>query len=119
MCAKFLKNVYRHHITTICRVHIEQHYQKLLERRYNAGHHRLQSGITDITTDKFHGEIKRWQNWKHGVGQLLCYDAECPRDELHLYFFGDYAKRDVVIKKLQKFDFKIFWFEGDNLVRKE
>lgn len=64
-------------------------YQKNLEKIYGCGHMALKvTGITDLSTDKFHIELKNWARWKEGVGQLVCYNLEKPVDELRLYLFG-------------------------------
>lgn len=69
---------------------IEQFYQKHLERIYGCGHTILRvSGVTDLSTDKYHIELKNWVKWKEGVGQLICYSVEHPVDELRLYLFGN------------------------------
>ena len=52
----------------------EKVYQKALERKYGYGHKRLPCGITDITTPDKHIEIKRWNQNKQAIGQLLAYN---------------------------------------------
>lgn len=75
----------------------EKVYQKLLEKHLGGTHKTLDCGITDITTDDFHAEIKHWPDWKAGVGQLKVYNASDPRPSLRLYLFGKAVnnKRDV------------------------
>ena len=46
-------------------------------------------GISDITTDEFHAEIKEWKNWRGSISQLLLYNMAAPRGELRIYFFGE------------------------------
>lgn len=71
----------------------EKAYQHLLEthRFPGASHRKLACGITDITTDTVHAEIKHYSGWKEAIGQLMAYNAVLPRPELHVYFFGKYA----------------------------
>lgn len=67
----------------------EQFYQRLLERHFNASHRVLESGITDITTDDCHIELKNWRSWQQAMGQLLVYNNDLKRRRLMACFFGD------------------------------
>lgn len=67
----------------------ESYYQKILEKYLNGAHKKLPCGVTDVTNDRVHAEIKVWNNYKSGIGQLACYNKDDPRPELHIYFFGD------------------------------
>lgn len=67
----------------------EQFYQKILEKQLNGKHMYLRTGITDITNDKFHAEIKCWSNWQDSLKQLLVYNFAERRNELRAYFFGE------------------------------
>jgi hypothetical protein len=82
-------------INDICKN--EYFYQKLLEDIVKGEHKKLKCGITDITTDISHIEIKQWKSYMAGIGQLLCYNTEDPKEELYLYLFG---KRTDKLKKL-------------------
>jgi hypothetical protein len=75
----------------------EYFYQNWLERRLGGSHMKLQSGVTDITTDTCHAEIKEWKSWKAGVGQLLAYNSELRRQEVALYLFGAPVACDVSV----------------------
>jgi hypothetical protein len=75
----------------------EYFYQNWLERRLGGSHMKLQSGITDITTDTCHAEIKEWKSWKTGVGQLLAYSSELRRQEVALYLFGAPVACDISV----------------------
>lgn len=70
----------------------EHFYQLLLENMLNGTHKTLDSGITDVTTDCLHAEIKEWTNWKSAIGQLVCYNMSDPKEQLHAYFFGKRPK---------------------------
>ena len=74
----------------IRRVFLERMYQNALKNRYNYGHKHLKSGITDITTPDKHIEVKKWAQWKHGLGQLLAYDYCDPKEKLEVHLFGEY-----------------------------
>ena len=53
----------------------EAFYQKILERELNGKHMYLRTGITDITNDEFHAEIKRWSKWRQVVTQIMLYNV--------------------------------------------
>lgn len=76
----------------------EAYYQRMLEVILGGGHKMLDSGTTDITTASFHAEIKKWSAWKHAVGQLLCYNADDPKDSKRMYLFGLRCNEASVIK---------------------
>lgn len=62
--------------------------QLQLERETGGKHASCPAGIADIVTDKQLIEIKHWNCWKAGIGQLLSYDIYFPNHELRLHFFG-------------------------------
>lgn len=70
----------------------EVYYQRLLENYLQAGHKKVAAGITDITTDDYHGEIKQWRKWKEAVGQLLSYNVCDQKPNLHIYLFDKYSQ---------------------------
>lgn len=72
------------------------YYQTILEELLQGTHKTLPVGITDITTDAFHSEIKQWKCWKEGVGQLISYNYSDPKS-LRLYLFGNYAKHNKAL----------------------
>lgn len=66
---------------------------------------KLPIGITDITTDEMHAEIKEWNLWKHALGQLIVYNCSRKRDRLCMFLFGKYAaaaKKTAVETLLQQ-----------------
>ncbi len=90
-------------------------YQHALEQVLQGTHMRLDIyGISDITTDQFHAEIKEWQSWRGSISQLLLYNMASPRKELRVYFFGERPSSitDDVLKTitgiLKKFDIASF-----------
>ena len=87
----------------------ESYFQYYMEKYLGGRHMRLESGITDITNNKIHAELKKWISWKNGVGQLQIYCSEEYREELHLYLFGPSPKKkQVYIKLLLKSNIKPF-----------
>jgi hypothetical protein len=92
----------------------EQFYQGVVECFLNASHKTLACGITDVTTDTIHAEIKKWDDWKAAVGQLISYNIEDPKEDLHAYMFGSFGKKskksalDIMAKAgLKVFEFNI------------
>lgn len=71
----------------------ESFFQSVLEHHFGYGHKKLHVGVTDITTDKFHAEIKEWRKWKSAIGQLMMYNKDDPKDELRLYLFGKRSQK--------------------------
>ena len=77
----------------------EKFYQLLLENYLGGTHKTLSCGITDVTTDSCHAEIKEWSSWKEAIGQLTCYNAVDNKDVLEMYMFGRYktsCKTEVI-----------------------
>lgn len=68
----------------------EETYQQLLQKYKFPGytHMKVRCGVTDITTDAVHAEIKRYTCWKDAIGQVMAYNTDHPRPELHIYLFG-------------------------------
>lgn len=90
----------------------EVYYQRLLENFSNAGHKRVAAGITDITTDEYHGEIKQWRKWKEAVGQLLAYNVCDFKPNLHIYLFDNYSQqnKNVAMRVFEKYGIIPFEF---------
>lgn len=89
---------------------LEAFYQMHLEKYLGGTHKRLKSGITDISTDNTLAEIKRWSCYKEAIGQLVCYNQEDPKDNIHLYLFGKYSKllKEKVVFHCNLLKFKAF-----------
>ena len=62
----------------------EQFYQLIVEKYLGHTHKRITCGITDITTETIHAEIKRWNNFKEAIGQLTTYNIVDPKEENHV-----------------------------------
>lgn len=67
----------------------EKIYQDILSKHFQAGHQKGLHGITDITTDNMHIEIKLWSMYKQAAGQLFFYNAANPKRDMRVYLFGD------------------------------
>ena len=70
---------------------LETFYQSLMEGLLGAGHKRLSTGVTDITIDGLHAEIKRWTCWSQALGQLDKYQHADAKSELRVYMFGKFG----------------------------
>lgn len=93
----------------------EEFYQIMVEKYLNGKHLYLPSGITDVTTDSIHAEVKQWCAWKDSIGQLLCYNDDRPREFLHVYLFGKANKKtmQVAYDKFTKFGIDVYSFMTD------
>jgi hypothetical protein len=93
---------------------LESYYQYYMEKYLGGKHMKLKIGVTDITTEKLHAELKIWTDWKNGVGQLRSYWAALKRSELHLYLFGKCGiknKKDyidaIILNNIKPYEMKI------------
>lgn len=89
----------------------EGFFQRILEAFLKGSHRKLECGITDVTTETCHAECKNWNSYKEGVGQLLIYNDEDPKLELHLYFFGRVGKKLRRLAKQKCINMKIKPYE--------
>jgi hypothetical protein len=67
----------------------EKFYQTVVERYLGKSHMKLKHCVTDVTTATTHVEIKRWAKYTDCIGQLMTYQAQCPKDESHAYMFDE------------------------------
>jgi hypothetical protein len=90
----------------------ENFYQLLLENYLGSTHKTLSCGITDITTDTCHAEIKEWPSWKESIGQLFCYNASDPKETLEMYMFGKYTQKckDEAVKIAASYKINVYEF---------
>ena len=98
------------------RAQTEDFYQLNLENHYKCSHVKCFYGVTDITTDDSHIEIKRWSIWKSAFGQLLAYQMTLKRTHLKLYLFGRRPRISVVeqmVKHLNTFGVTLFHLDYD------
>lgn len=66
----------------------ESFYQMIVEKYLGGTHKKLKCGITDVSTDAIHAEIKNYDRSDVCVGQLLRYNREDPKERLQVYLFG-------------------------------
>ena len=85
-------------LKTCTNAQTEDVYQAILESYLGGTHKILSIGITDITTEHFHAELKEWKCWKEAIGQLLAYNTVDRKKELRMYLFGRKPKEDTVKK---------------------
>lgn len=94
----------------------EKYYQKIIEELLKGKHKVLKSGITDVTNEDTHAEIKHWSKWKFLVGQLLSYNNCDYKPNLHAYMFGHYSETNKIIalEVFEKYDIIPFEFVIDS-----
>lgn len=94
----------------------ESYYQKILENVLNGKHKRIPSGITDVTTEKIHAEIKCWPKWRHAIGQLMSYNVYEYRPDLRIYLFDSYCKKQkqVALNVFHHYSIMPFEFQHDD-----
>ena len=74
-------------------VNLESTYQIALEQVLGGTHKKMGIyGVSDITTDELHAEIKNWKYWKNMLAQLLVYNEASFRKDLRAYVFGERPK---------------------------
>jgi hypothetical protein len=90
----------------------EAFYQSILEDFLLGTHKKLSSGITDITTDTCHAEIKEWCCYKEGIGQLMAYNVCDPKEQLEMYMFGNYSNncKDAAANIISACKIKLYEF---------
>ena len=90
----------------------EKYYQQIIEELLGGKHKILKSGITDVTNEDTHAEIKHWSKWKFLVGQLLSYNNCDCKPNLHAYMFGHYPEQNkmIALKVFEKYDIIPFEF---------
>jgi hypothetical protein len=88
----------------------ERFFQIVLEDALGGSHKHLSVGVTDITTDTYHGEIKEWKDWKSAIGQLMAYNFDDPKPELRMYLFGRCNRnfKESAIRTLQRANIKAY-----------
>jgi len=79
----------------------EIYYQRFLEKHFQATHKVTKYGVTDITTETHHIEIKCWKNYKGCLGQLMAYNFSEDK-QLIAALFGEYKDKEKVIELLHQ-----------------
>lgn len=75
----------------------EIYYQRFLEKHFQASHKVTKYGITDITTETHHIEIKQWKSYKSALGQLRAYNYG-DNKQLIVALFGEFKDKAKVIE---------------------
>lgn len=93
----------------------EDFYQGIMEQHFNATHKTLDSGITDITTDDAHYEIKRWNCWKEALSQLILYNDDDPKENMYACFFETCSEQQKkkVQSKFEKYNITCLEFREE------
>lgn len=96
----------------------EKYYQTLLEGQLGGKHLSIPNvGITDITTEDSHVEIKHWKNYHSVPGQLQKYHMAVPRKRKCVYLFGKpkSGKRlQQIIHLFALSNIEMYWFGPDD-----
>lgn len=97
----------------------EDFYQVIVENWLGGTHRTNAAGVTDVTNDTTHAEIKVWKEWKYAMGQLMAYQTEDPKEHLYACFFGKYDNecKKKAIKVLNERGISCYEFaEKDGIV---
>lgn len=101
------------------RVKLESYYQTIVERLLSCGHlHIKGAGITDITLDNAHVEIKNARRYHETAGQLLKYALVDAREFYVVILFGQHPVSLDFLRAFfsQTIITHALWFdEDDNL----
>ena len=103
-------------VNAIQGIYNEKFYQKVVEKYLSGEHKRVKSGITDVTNDTTHAEIKRWEDYKQALGQILSYDMDDPKEILQVYLFGKTVKKnmDFVKERFNKYNITLYTFTHED-----
>jgi hypothetical protein len=93
----------------------EYFYQVIVENWLNGTHFTNNVGITDVTNETTHAEIKEWNSWKSALGQLLAYQTDVPKEHLYVCLFGTYrqSNKEHALDVFNKHNIKCFEFEEE------
>lgn len=95
----------------------EDFYQVIVEQYLQGKHKRVGHGVTDVSNETTHAEIKKYDDYKSAMGQLLAYNSTDPKDNLHMYLFGNYTSKVLAnaYELLNKYNIQLFVFETISL----
>jgi len=86
--------------------------QKKMEKKLGGTHKTTPLGIIDIFLPDQLVEIKCWNAFHHGIGQLICYHHYYPNHMMHLHLFGDIPpdeKRIPILTVCAENHIKVTW----------
>lgn len=86
----------------------EIYYQRFLEKQLGASHKVTKYGITDITTDSQHIEIKHWKHFKACLGQLKSYNHGDNKQLIAALYGDEYKKKQDVIDLFHSHDISVW-----------
>ena len=87
-------------------------YQSIVKKYLKGTPSRNCHGITDVTNDKVHAEIKTLCDYKTAIGQVQAYNYVDKKEELHIYLFDDDNKKQLSIaaEYIKFLNIKLFTF---------
>lgn len=108
----------RNEIIQYKKLRTEDFYQVIVENWLGGTHSTNAAGITDVTNETTHAEIKCWKKWKNAMGQLLAYQTEDHREYMYVCLFGKYEEKykKKAIEILAARDISAFEFIEENEV---
>lgn len=72
-------------------------------------------GFIDVMTEEFIIEIKQVQNWKHALGQILCYSLEYPNKKRIICLFDTNTETleflKIIEESLKKYDIELMIYD--------
>jgi len=96
----------------------ESHFQAILQKKFSAEHkHIVGVGVTDITTDDAHIEIKRWKHYDEVSGQLAKYQRALARPRRCVYFFGrmpNSKRLNEIFELMAEANIEVSWFDSED-----
>ena len=87
-------------------------YQMLVEYLLKGHHKKLICGMTDVTNETCHAEIKDWSQYKHAIGQIMTYNIVDRKPSKEIYMFGDATEviKNVVMSVTAGLNIHLFEF---------
>jgi hypothetical protein len=85
----------------------EIYYQKFLEKYFQSSHKVTKYGVTDISTETHHIEIKSWKCYKQALGQLQSYNYG-DKKKLIVALFNDYIDKEKVIELFHSYNIDVW-----------
>jgi hypothetical protein len=96
----------------------ESHFQRILQNKFQAEHkHIVGVGVTDITTDDAHIEIKRWKYYDDVTGQLAKYQRALARPRSCVYYFGrmpNSRRLNEIFELMAAANIEVYWFDEED-----
>jgi hypothetical protein len=109
-------NKLQHDIEMLKEKKSEKFYQNIVELYLGGTHKKVSCGVTDVTTDTIHAEIKNSKDYKAAIGQVLCYNTVDPKAQLQLYIFGPESHKHFENAKTvcEGLNIELFTFQNIN-----